>query len=67
MKECKEKIERFIKKCGYTYKSAWDIVEDYDKYYKKGYYCSYTMNICIKNNLNEVKFLWKYLKKRNRI
>jgi len=65
MTECLNKITRFIKKRDYTYEAS-DVVNDYRKYYLNNCYCSYTMNICITNNLKELKFIDKYLKKRNR-
>lgn len=63
MRECIERLERYIKKHGYTYK-AMDIVQGYRRYYKPGWYCSYTMNLCIEDNMNDVKFLYKKSRKK---
>lgn len=52
----REMIERFIKKNGYTYKVE-DILESYKEKFTKGYYVSYTMEICIKALENEIKEL----------
>ena len=63
MSESYNNIKRFIEIYNYTYKVK-DIIEDYLKYYVKGYYVSYTMNICIQNNMADIKHLVKMLKKR---
>lgn len=42
-------IYSFIKINGYTW-TVEDVLKDYEKYYKKGYYVSYTMEHIIKNN-----------------
>lgn len=63
MKDCLERIENFIKKQGYTW-SAYDVVHHYR--YLRGSYMSWTMKVCIEYNLNDLKYLDKYLKKRNR-
>lgn len=49
-------IKNFIRVNGYTYKVK-DILENYQQYWMKGYYVSYTMEHCIKNLENEIKDL----------
>ena len=48
----KEKIEKFIKDRGYTWKFD-SVIENFIRY-RKGYYVSYTMKDIIENNLKEL-------------
>lgn len=66
MEQCIDRLNRFIEKKGYTYKCQ-DVIKSYVKYYRKGYYCSHTMRNSIEQNINDIKFLYKYLNKRGRI
>lgn len=63
MKDCLYRIEKFIEKQGYTW-SVYDVVHHYR--HLRGSYMSFTMKICIECNLKDLKFLDKYLNKRNR-
>lgn len=58
-------LARFIEVYNYTYKVS-DIIDSYINQYLKHYYTSYTMNICIQNNMADIKHLVKVLKKRNK-
>lgn len=65
MSESIEIIREFIKKNGYTY-TIGSIFETYRNYYKKNYYCSYTANIVINNNLHHFKVIDNYLRKKGK-
>lgn len=66
MTECIKQIREFIDDNGFTY-SVGDIIRSYRKYYNKpGYYCSFTTELVIEWNYDAIKFLDKYLRKRNR-
>lgn len=63
MGESIQVIKDFIKEYGYTY-TIGSIFKTYRKYYKKGYYCSYTANIVIENNLHHFKVIDNCLRKK---
>lgn len=58
-------INDYIKKCNYTY-TFESILETYRKYYKPGWYCSYTANDVIKNNLKHFELIDEYLIKNGK-
>ena len=65
MSESIQFIRDFIKENGYTY-TIGSIFETYRNSYKKGYYCSYTANIVIENNLHHFKVIDNYLRKKGK-
>jgi len=65
MSESYRNIYEFIKAYNYTY-DVRDIIDSYRNQYLKHYYTSYTMGICIENNMSEIKHLVKVLKKRDK-
>lgn len=65
MSESIQAIRDFIKEHGYTY-TIGSIFRTYRKYYKPGYYCSYTAEIVIKNNLHHFKVIDNYFRKKGR-
>lgn len=65
MSESIQIIKDFIKENGYTY-TVGSIFKSYRKYYKPGYYCSYTANIVIENNLHHFKVIDNYLRKKGK-
>ncbi|MDO5293334.1 MAG: hypothetical protein Q4F05_11350 [bacterium] len=56
-KSPRQRIEEYIKKCGYTY-NVQEIIDTYREKYGKAY-CSYTMTDTIENNLEALKKLVK--------
>lgn len=65
MSESIQAIKDFIKEHGYTY-TIGSIFDSYRRYYKKGYYCSYTADIVITNNLHHFKVIDNYLRKKGK-
>lgn len=65
MSESIQAIKSFIEKAGYTY-TVGEIFKVYRKYYKPGYYCSYTAEIVIENNLHHFKVIDNYFKKKGK-
>lgn len=65
MSESIQAIRNFIRDNDYTY-TVGGIFKSYRAYYKKGYYCSYTANIVIKNNLHHFKVIDNYLRKKGK-
>ena len=49
-------IKVFVKKRGYTY-SVEEMLDSYVRYYKNGYYISYTMKDCVKHLKDELEVL----------
>lgn len=58
-------IKDFIKQNGYTY-TVGSIFKIYRKYYKQGWYCSYTAKIVIENNVHHFKVIDNYLRKKGK-
>ncbi len=54
--EAYEKVSSFIKERGYSYTIA-RILDTYRKYYKNGFYVSYTAKDCIESLKNEFVIL----------
>lgn len=52
----RENIMNYIKQCGYTH-TVEGLIDSYLKYYKKGYYVSFTTKDCIKNLESELETL----------
>lgn len=65
MSESIQAIRDFIKQMDFTY-TIGSIFKTYRDYYKKDYYCSYTANIVIKNNLHHFKVIDNYLRKKGK-
>ncbi|WCK57023.1 hypothetical protein PP175_27935 (plasmid) [Aneurinibacillus sp. Ricciae_BoGa-3] len=54
--QARKKVEEFIAQRGYTY-TVEDLIESYLKYYKQGYYVSFTTKECIKYLEQEFEIL----------
>ena len=65
MSESIQAIKAYIEKHGYTY-TVGSIFRTYREYYKPGWYCSYTANLVIKNNLHHFKVIDNYMRRKNR-
>ena len=57
------RIEAFIKQRGYTY-TVEDILSTYQEYYKRGYYISHSMNVCIEHLETEINALLREKSKK---